>query len=292
MLGGRYDWVDIRSHIPGYVLTTPNLEARGKDEGVSWTASLSHEIVKGVRPYATYSRQQTLVFGLDGGVGIPVVPNALNSAELREAGIKTSLFEDKLYAAVGAYRQTRIGFTADTQQVLSTLSTGIELEARWAVTERLALNGSGTWQTTRYTPLRAATISVSPAFFGLADSYYGGRIQTTLVGDSRYAVRSGYPDMVLNANSSFFFTKELAVNLSLSYQEEVASGRIKDITLPDAFLVGASLVYDTPRFSFKLSANNLTNELYFTPNSPDGIGELVVIPAPERNFQTSFTFKF
>ena len=38
--------------------------------------------------------------------------------------------------------------------------------------------------------------------------------------------------------------------------------------------------------------NNLTNQVYFTPNSPDGLGEVIVIPVPERNFQTSFTFKF
>jgi iron complex outermembrane receptor protein len=220
------------------------------------------------------------------------VPNALNTAELREAGIKSSLFDNRLYAALGAYRQTRTSFTADTQQVLSTLSTGWELEMRWAATPRLSLSSGGTWQSTKYTPLRAATISVNPSFFGLTDNYYGGRLQTTLTNDPRYAERSGYPDMVLNMNGTFFFTKELSMNLSASYQEEVASGRIKDIVLPSAFLVGGSLAYDTPKFTFKVLVNNLTNELYFTPNSPDGLGEVIVIPAPERNYQTSFTFKF
>ena len=52
-------------------------------------------------------------------------PNALNTAELREAGIKSSLLDNKMFLAVGGYRQTRTSFTADTQQVLSTLSTGM-----------------------------------------------------------------------------------------------------------------------------------------------------------------------
>jgi iron complex outermembrane receptor protein len=292
VLGTRYDWVKIHSHIPSYVITTPNLDAKGKDNGLSWSASISHEIWPGIRPYGTYARQETLVFGLDGGIGIPVVPNALNTAELREAGVKTSLFDNRLFTAISGYRQTRTSFTADTQQVLSTLSTGVEVEMRWAVNDRLSLNSGGTWQSTKYTPLRAATISVNPTFFGLPDNYYGGRIQTTIANDPRYAERSGYPDMVLNLNGTFFFSKELSLNLSTSYQEEVASGRIKDVTLPSAFLVGASISYDTPRFAFRLAANNLTNELYFTPNSPDGLGEVIVIPAPERNYQTSFTFKF
>jgi outer membrane receptor protein involved in Fe transport len=154
------------------------------------------------------------------------------------------------------------------------------------------LSAGGTWQKTRYTPVRPATISVNPSFFGLSDSYYGGRLQTTLLGEPQYAERSGYPDMVLNTNGTFYFTKEIALNLSLAYQEEVDSGRIHDITLPDAFLVGAAVVYDTPKLAFRVSVNNLTNELYFTPNSPDGLGQVIVIPAPERNFQTSFTFKF
>lgn len=292
VLGGRYDWVEISSHVPDHVLVTPGLKAKGDDEGFSWSASSSYEVLPGVRPYVTYSRQETLVFGLDGGIGIPVVPNALNTAELREAGIKSSLFENKLFASVGAYRQTRTSFSADTAQVLSTMSTGIETEIRWAPISRVSLSAGGTWQTTRYTPVRAATISVNPAFYGLADNYYGGRLQTTLLGEPQYAERSGYPDMVLNTNGTFYLTKEVAFNLSLAYQEETDSGRIHDITLPNAFLVGAALVYDTPKLAFRFSVNNLTNELYFTPNSPDGLGEVIVIPAPERNFQTSFTFKF
>lgn len=292
VLGGRYDWVDISSRIPSYVLTSPGVKAEGEDEGFSWTASGSYEVFTGVRPYVTYSRQETLVYGLDGGIGIAVVPDALNTAELREGGIKTSLFDNKLFASVAAYRQTRTSFSADTAQVLSTLSTGWEAELRWAPISRVSLSAGGTWQTTRYTPVRAATISVNPSFYGLNDNYYGGRLQTTLLGEPQYAVRSGYPEMVLNTNGTFYFTKEVAVNLSVAYQEETDSGRIHNITLPDALLVGAAVVYDTPKLAFRVSVNNLTNELYFTPNSPDGLGQVIVIPAPERNFQTSFTFKF
>ena len=292
ILGLRQDWVDVKSHIPTYVLTTPGLKGEAEDDGLSWTASGSYELFTGIRPYVTYSQQETLVFGLDGGIGIPVLADPLNTAELREAGIKTSLFNNTLFASVAAYRQTRTNFSFDTAQVLSTLSTGWEFEARWAPFSRLSLTAGGTWQSTRYEPVRPATISVNPSFFGVGGNYYGGRMQTTLLGEPQYAERSGYPDMVLNLNGTFFFTKEIALNLSGAYQEEVPSGRIKDITLPDALLVGAALVYDAPKFSFRVSVNNLTNELYFTPNSPDGLGEVIVIPAPERSYQTSVTFKF
>jgi len=48
ILGGRYDWVDITSKIPTYVLTTPGLQATGDDEGFSWSASASYEVFGGI----------------------------------------------------------------------------------------------------------------------------------------------------------------------------------------------------------------------------------------------------
>src|SRR5690606_30620466 len=127
--------------------------------------------------------------------------------------------------------------------------------------DRLSITAGGTWQRTTYEPVRPATITVNPSFFGIDGNYFGGRLTTTLLGEPQYAERSGYPDMVLNTNGTFFFNKEFALNLSIAYQEEVASGRIEDLTLPDALIVGAALVYDAPKFAFRVSVNNLTNEL-------------------------------
>jgi iron complex outermembrane recepter protein len=294
VLGTRYDWVDhIHSDIPTFVLTTPGLSARGSDSGLSWSASVSHEVYRGIRPYVTYAVQQTIVYGADGGIGIAVVPNAFNTAELREAGVKTSLFDNKLFASLSLYRQTRTSFSADTLQVLSTLSDGWELEARWAVNSRLSLTAGGTWQGTKYQPLRPATVSVNPSFYGLPDgTYYGGRLQTTISNNPRYGKRPGYPDTVLNLNGTFFFTKELSLNCSTSYQGATYTGRIRDIVLPSAILVGASLNYDAGRFGFRFAVNNLTDARYYTPNSADSEGEIIVIPAPDRNFLTTFTYKF
>jgi iron complex outermembrane receptor protein len=292
LLGLRYDMLrGIHSRVPDYVLTTPGLEARGQDDGLSWSASLSHEILDGVRPYASYARQQTLVYGIDGGIQIAAVPNALNTSELREAGIKASLLDGQLFATLAAFRQTRTSYYAETTQVPSILARGWEMELRWAATKRLAISAGGALQKAWYVPSRAATTSVNPSFFGLGDSYYGGRLLATVSSDGKYTRRSGYPDFSFNAGATWLITKNLAFNLSGNYQEAVPSGRIRDVTLPGVTVFGAALIYDTPRMSLRVAAQNLTNRLYFTPNSPDVIGELLVIPAPERNFQTSFTLK-
>ncbi|MBE2216289.1 MAG: TonB-dependent receptor [Opitutaceae bacterium] len=294
-VGARYDWVDATSSVPSHVLNAARgTTVSGKDEGFSYTASLSYEIAKGIRPYGTYSEQKTLIVGIDGGIGQPVVADGpLNGVELREYGIKASLFEDKLFATVSHYYQTRTSFTFDTGQVLSTLGKGVEFELRWVPMRSINITAGATKQKTTYEPVRPATISVSPTFFGLPDDdYFGGRIQTTLAGEPQYAERSGYPRHVFTLNGTYIFPKGLSVNLSASYQDEVPSGRIKDITLPDALILGTAISYDREKWGVRLSINNLTNELYFTPNSPDGLGELIVIPAPERNYQVTLTYKF
>ena len=292
VLGARGDWVSIYSRIPRHVITTPGLEAKNNENGLSWSASGSHEIVKGIRPYFTYSKQETLVVGLDGSIGVSAVPTALNGSELREAGIKSSLLKNKLFTTVSAYRQTRTSFSIDTGQVLSTLSRGIEAELRWVPNKHFSLSAGGTWQKTIYSPIRPATISVNPTFFGLPDNYYGGRVSTTLLGQPDYGERSGYPDKVITVNGTYLWSSGWSLNLSGAYQAEVPSGRIKDIMLPSALTFGAGLVYDTKKWGIRISCNNLTNELYFTPNSPDGLGQVIVIPAPERTIQASYTLKF
>lgn len=292
MFGLRHDWLDIHSHIPEYVLTTPGLDAHGRDRGLSWSVSISREIWPGIRPYATYAEQQTLVYGIDGGIGIAIVPDAMNISEMREAGLKAWLLDGALFATVAAYRQTRKDFHADTTQVPATFSHGWEAELRWAAHERLMMMAGATWQKTRYVPMRSANVMVGPSTFGLGGDYFGGRLQAILPASAAYERRAGYPDLALNLNATYSLTRALSANVSLSYQDQVASGRLRDITLPAALVGGAALIFEAERFLFRLSINNLTNELYFTPNSPDVTGEVIVIPAPERNFVSSFSILF
>ena len=69
------------------------------------------------------------------------------------------------------------------------------------------------------------------------------------------------------------------------------SGRLQTLVCL-GYVLGASLTYEPPRFEVRIAAGNLTNENTSLPNSPDVTGELIVIPAPERNFRTSVTLKF
>ena len=63
--------------------------------------------------------------------------------------------------------------------------------------------------------------------------------------------RSGYPDMVLNINGTFYFTKELALNLSRALPGRSRLRPHPGHHAADALLVGAALAYDTPKFGFQ-----------------------------------------
>lgn len=292
VLGARYDWMSIDSRVPNFVLTLPGAHASGTDQGLSWSASLSRELVEGVRPYVTYARQETVIYGIDGGIGLLAVPDAMNTVELREFGIKTSALNNTLFAAASAYRQTRLAFSAETTQVPATFSSGWEMELRWVMNARASVSASGTWQRTRYVPQRPTILMVSPSVFGLDGNYFGGRLQTIVPRGAAYSHRSGYPDAVMNLNVTYLLRKSLALDLHVSHQAEAYAGRLRTVVLPEATIVGLSLSFETARASFRFIINNLTNELYFVPNSPDVTGELTAVPAPERNFRSTVTVRF
>lgn len=292
VLGARYDWMSIESEVPDFVLTLPGARATGSDEGLSWSASLSHEPITGVRPYLTYARQETVIYGIDGGIGLLVVPDAMNTVELRELGVKTSALENSLFAALSAYRQTRLAFSGETTQVPATFSSGWEFELRWVMGARASVSASATWQRSRYVPQRAATVMVSPSAFGLEGNYYGGRLQMLLPPNEAYSNRSGYPDAVMNMNFTYLIAKSLALDVHVSHQAKAYAGRLRNVVLPSATIAGLSLLLETSRASFRFIVNNLTNELYFVPNSPDVTGELTAVPAPERSFRSTVTVRF
>ena len=157
-----------------------------------------------------------------------------------------------MFASVAAYRQTRTSFSADTAQVLSTLSTGWEAELRWAPIQSPELTAGGTWQTTRYTPVRPATISVNPTFFGLRTTTTVADCRRRSLGEPQYAERSGYPDMVLNTNGTFYFTKEVALQpVGVPTRRKCRRDASRTSRYPMLCSSGAAVVYDTPSLAFR-----------------------------------------
>jgi iron complex outermembrane receptor protein len=78
-------------------------EAIGTDDAASWSLSTSVELFKGFRPYATYADGQTYLPGTGSALSGPGVVRfgALQTpSTLKEAGLKMSLFKDRLFVTL------------------------------------------------------------------------------------------------------------------------------------------------------------------------------------------------
>ncbi len=305
LVGARYDYVDAEGENgdgDGPIrLTTFDAngehKATNSDDGFTYTVSASYSLPGGVSPYVTIAEQKTIVSGSAGDLDTENIFNKtfLGKSELTEAGVKASLLEGRLFAAIAYYEQERIAF--DAQSPVSNqavLSEGVEIELRYAPIDRLAVVGTYSDQKTEVLTPGGVTFS----YLGAANmpqidpaTLFSGMIGgNQVVGEK--TLRGGIPEVTASVSASYRFTEATTASLSLTYVDEVASSVLGGIVLPDYTLVNASLVYDNDKFKIGLYANNITDETYFRGNFPSLYGNNAVLPELPRNWAAEVAYKF
>ncbi|MEE4661912.1 MAG: TonB-dependent receptor, partial [Halieaceae bacterium] len=305
LVGARYDYVDAEGENgdgDGPIrLTTfdPNGEysASNSDDGFTYTVSASYNLPGGFTPYVTYAEQQTIVSGAAGEISTANIFNKtfLGESELTEFGLKASLLDGRLFAAVAYYDQERIAFDAqnpvNNQPVVS---EGVEFEFRYVPFDKLALVGTYSNQETKVTlPGGVAfsylgagnLVNVDPS------TWYDGIIGANVVVGEQ-TLRGGVPEVTGSLSASYRFTDTLTGSANVTYVEEVASSVLGGIVLPEYTLVNASLVYSNDKYKVAFYANNITDELYFRGNFPSLYGNNAVLPELPRNWAAEFSYKF
>ncbi len=189
------------------------LAADGTDSGKSWSVSLSQQLPRGIRPYATYAETSLMLDGSNNVIAVNVVQAGhLGSATLKEAGIKAALFQDKLMITTAAYDQTRTDVAAPSDpgagaNVSSTRYRGVETEIKFAPFRNLFVSAYALFQSGKYiVAVPAGTnVDVSGRDLGFQDIVdpatgqvlfpaeaflYGGRPQLVLLGQQHPVRRS------------------------------------------------------------------------------------------------------
>ncbi len=308
LLGARYDYVKadgsdgdgagpvfLRS--PGSNASATEYSASNSDNGFTWTASLSYKIGP-FTPYITKAAQSTIVSGSAGDLDTANIKNKsfLGDSKLKEGGIKTSLLNGRLFAAVAVYSQTRIAF--DAQNPVSNQaneSKGTELELRYVPIDRLSLVATYSNSTVRI--LLPSGVSFSNV--GVADlkmltnpaSIFGGIIGGNIaVGNA--PLRGGIPKVTWSTSASFKVTPQFNVNASLTSVDSVASGVLGTLILPSYKLVNLSAIWDGKKVKLGAFLDNATNEKYFRGNFPSVYGSNSVLPELPRNWRAEVTYKF
>jgi iron complex outermembrane recepter protein len=301
VLGARYDDVSAKSRNEN-LRFGPGVSVKNSDNGWSYTASASYRLPFGLIPYITYSRQSTLIAGQGADLTTDNVSakTFISASKLKEAGIKGSFLDNKLYAAFSIYEQERTDFNAQsivTNQAVQT--KGMEAEFRWSVNDNLFITGAYT-NTNVYnlTALESGTLF---SFFGIEDLvnvtnpalYLGGQpIGLVPIPNKEASRRAGIPKNLFSLTGTYKFDNGLAFNASVVQVASVFSGQSQVVKLPSYTLVDLGASYETDKWLFRVVVKNATNEKYFRANFTELFGSTIVLPERPRSVQLTAKYKF
>jgi len=327
-IGGRYDYANARntdyaafnfatgtSANPGRFNTT-NDTASGSDSDTSYSASLSYQLPYGIRPYVTYARSSLTLTGSNQQIGNAQINagDIIGQAELKEAGVKWSLFNDKLFLSSAVYQQSRFDVTEPDDpsfgaEVTSVVTDGVEAELKWAPAENLFVSAFAIYQKAEYLDLPvSANINIDARTLGFQDVIdpitgevvypaeaflYGGRAALIMPGalNGKYGRITGNPEHQYGLTGSYKMKGGFGFNANLNWVSDTATSRLQNVVLPEALLVNAGITYEAKKWNLRLNGSNLTNETWFRARngytSPD-----VVNPQPTRTWTLAARFNF
>ena len=285
--------------------------ASGSDKGGSYSASISHELPYGIRPYFTYARATIQLASSNDLVSRSIAEAGhLGEAELKEGGIKASLFQDKLFVSFAYFDQVRtdVSNPADDPSVgayvSSTQTKGYEAEIKWSPSGRGYVSLYGTYYDPRYLFNTNDSYELFGAALGFedvispttgevlypADAYvFGGRARVTVPSEitAEYDKVGGIPQHTYGLNAYYKLTQRLGVQLGGTYFSSYWTNRLHNVKLPEAYLMNAAITYDIANFNFKLNGYNITDEEYWNSRR-----NLLVSAMPERRWEFTVRVNF
>jgi len=266
-----------------------------------------------VRVYATLAQSSLTLDSAANSISNTVIAAGhIGSAELREAGLKTSFFKNKLFFTVAAYQQTRISVASPTDptataEVSSTRSRGWEAELKWVPAKSFFLSLYARDQKTLYIPNVGASIPVNARALGFMDVLdpstgkiiypaeaflYGGRAQIVLPNDvAEYNEQQGRPNVQAGFNANYDFPHGFGVTLSGNYLSSTYSGRLKLIRLPESYIFNVGPYVSFGRWNLRLDVFNVTDERSFR-SMKLASGEVLAIANPDRRWQLTLRAAF
>ncbi|MDR3415312.1 MAG: TonB-dependent receptor plug domain-containing protein [Nevskia sp.] len=294
----------------------PYDSAGGWNSGTSWSLSLSQKLPYGLHPYVTIAQSARVLDDINDVLSVPII-NApggfVGTSHLKEAGIKASLFDDRLYAATSVFQQTRTDVAppsspAGSAYVTRTRAGGVETQLRWAPSKRYELDGYALYQTSKYLLNSQEMVELNGRELGFKDVtdpatgkviypaeafLYGGRtlmtIPPSLLG--RYSKRTGDPERQFGLNAFALLGRGFGFHAGGTWLSSTYLDRLQSVVLPSSLVFNAGLSWDMQRLHFKLNGYNIGNELYFRARSTDASNNMAtVLPGQRVEFSAKVDF--
>lgn len=327
VIGGRYDFVEAKNREeagtfnyqtgnaanPG-AFRASGSSAKEGDDGASYSASISYKAPFGLRPYLTYARSAVMLEGSNNRIANNVVTaGVIGKAELREIGVKSSFFNNRLYMSAAAFRQSRLDVSAGddpsllTAEVSSTISKGIDAEIRWMVTKGLNLALFGQKQLTKYAPNIGGQELIDGRFMGFVDIVdgsgnviypaeaflYGGRPSIQIPNDlPEYLYKPSNPEYQVGFNLSYDTPWGWGFTSSANYTSSVCTARLCVVKAPAVTVINAGVRKLVGNWELKVDATNITDEHAYRPRQYNGSAGLLVTAMPLARYNISARYSF
>ncbi len=215
---------------------------------------------------------------------------------LIEGGLKVSLLDNSLFAALAVYEGRRQRFNNFTNAQDGVRSKGVEFEATWLASKQLSfLANFG---------VKESHLVRMPGFrFGATQEYYMPLVAGALFtdgGDATGLIRKNNPE------GRFEGAPQGSANLIASYNLgngfEISGGpRIRGsyylnhertLSLPSTVIWGGSVTYRRGPVQVMLEATNISSEDYFIGSDPIFAANTVITKAPPIEAKLNVVYKF
>jgi iron complex outermembrane receptor protein len=264
---GSARWDRYNAHTNGTDLGAAFDYATDSDNALTYNASVNYKL-DGLTPYVTYATSRYLELGQGGMIDRLNLGGDtwLQDSKITEAGIKGTILKGKLFTTLAFYKQEKTAFNPTAGTFDKYKSKGFEVEGRFAPTKTLSFTAAATWQRTDLLN-PPFFLGVPPSALGLNPALtYAGRFVAVggLIG-VKSPIEAPTPQRVFSINGTYTSRKGWGLSLGGTYVSSFYSGYLQQIRLPEYFVTRGALFYNRGPWSFRLNANNILDERYYTP---------------------------
>jgi outer membrane receptor protein involved in Fe transport len=261
---------------------------------------LSQQLPFGLRPYVTIGKASIVLDGANNTLDRSTVDapgGFIGQAEIKEVGLKASLFGDKVLVTTAGFDQVRTDVSnpldpTAAADVTSTKTRGIEAEIKWVPTRDLFFSAYAVHQTVEYIFATTANIEMTGRQLGFQDVLdpvtgavlypaeafvYGGRLQVVLPAAlrSQYLTKNGNPETQFGLNASYQITRKFGVNIGANRFSSIPVTRISAMQIPAANLLNVGATWEGDGWKLQFNGNNILDERYYRPRNGDTVAGLV-----------------
>ncbi|MCX6934532.1 MAG: hypothetical protein NTZ29_17905, partial [Verrucomicrobia bacterium] len=215
---------------------------------------------------------------------------------LVEGGVKVSLLDNTLFAALSVYDSTRRRFNNFTNAQDGLRSQGVELESTWMATKQLAFIANF--------GVKEPQLITRPGYrFGATQDYYMPLLARGIYidfGDATGLIAKNNPDGLFagspqgsaNLIASYDLGNGFAIGGGPRIRGSYYHNYERTISMPSTIIWNGNVSYRRGPISVFLELSNITSEDYFNGSDPIFAANTIITKGQLIEAKLNFTYKF